>query len=88
MTINSALADYGISDFKGRELDTAFTTVTLRLKNRILGDYQDACFVFGHIIDAEFGMNREPIVAPCDHEDAIKRWELGHQFQSRWIVSG
>jgi len=33
-------------------------------------------------------MTREPVVAACDDEGAIKLWQTGHGFQSRWIVGG
>ena len=82
MTTESDVQDYGTSDFKGRPLDTAFARVTIRLRNPILGEYKDACFVFGRIADPEFNMTREPIVAACDDEDAIKLWQSGHKFQS------
>ncbi|MGO4871365.1 MAG: hypothetical protein ACLPGW_12265 [Roseiarcus sp.] len=88
MTTESNVQDYGTSDFKGRPLDTAFASVTVRLKNSILGEYKDACFVFGRIADPEFNVTREPIVAVCDDEDAIKLWQEGHKFQSRWVVGG
>jgi hypothetical protein len=87
MTINSELEDYGTSNFKGRPLDTAFARVTMRLKNRILGEYQDACFVFGRIIDTEFAMSREPVEFSCDEEAVGERWKTGHQFESRWIAN-
>ena len=86
MTTNSDVQDYGTSDFKGRPLDTALARVKIRLKNAILGEYRDACFVFGRIADPEFNMTREPFVAVCDDEGAIKLWQTGHGFQSRWIV--
>ena len=86
MTTDSDVADYGTSDFKGRPLDTAFARVKIRLKNPILGEYKDPCFVFGRIVDPEFNMTREPVVAACDEEGAIKLWQIGHGFQSRRIV--
>ena len=86
MTTDSDVEDYGTSDFKGRSLDTTFARVKIRLKNAILGEYKDACFVFGRIADPEFNMTREPFVAACDDEGAIKLWQTGHGFRSRWIV--
>ena len=83
MSTDSNVQDYGTSDFKGRPLDTAFARVTIRLKNAILGEYKDACFVFGRIADPEFNMTREPLVASCGDEGAIKLWQTGHGFQSR-----
>ena len=98
MSTDSDVQDYGTSDFKGRPLDTAFASVTIRFKNAILGEYKDACFVFGRIADPEFNMTREPFLAGpfvpvpsvphCGGEDAEKLWETGHKFQSRWIVGG
>ena len=88
MSFNHALADYGTSDWKGRALDTTFANVALKLRNRILGEYEDACFVFGNVNDAEFAMLREPFVARCDDIDAIATWKTGHSFASRWIVEG
>ena len=86
MSTDSDVQDYGTSDFKGRPLDTALARVKIRLKNAILGEYKDACFVFGRIVDPEFNMTREPFVAGCDDEGAIKLWQTGHDFHSRWIV--
>ena len=97
MTTDSDVADYGTSDFKGRPLDTAFARVKIRLKNAILGEYRDACFVFGRIVDPGFNMTREPFVAGpfvstppsvprCGGEDTERLWQTGHGFQSRWIV--
>ena len=86
LTTNSDVQDYGTSDFKGRPLDSALARVKIRLKNAILGEYKDACFVFGRIADPEFNMTREPFVAACDDAGVLKRWQTGHGFQSRWIV--
>ncbi len=88
MATDSDVQDYGTSDFKGRPLNTAFASVTIRLENAILGEYKDACFVFERIADPEFNMTREPVVAACDDGGPIKLWQTGHGFQSRWIVSG
>ena len=88
MTTDSAVQDYGLSDFKGRSLDTAFARVSIRMKNSILGEYKDVCFVFGRITDQEFHMLREPTFAHCEDADGVKAWQTGHGFQSRWIVGG
>ena len=83
MTTNFAdVQDYGTSDFKGRPLDTALARVTIRLKNAILGEYKDACFVFGRIVDPEFNMTREALRRRLRR----RRRHLGHVFHSRWIV--
>jgi len=88
MSADAFVQDYGMSDFKGRPLETAFAQITIRLKNAILGEYKDACFVFGRIADPEFNMTREPFVAGCSDEDAVKLWKSGHKFESRWTVGG
>ena len=87
MTIDSGLEDFGSSDFKTRGVDTVFSRITLHLKNRMLGEYKDACFIFGRINDTEFSMRREPAFAQCDDEAAIKAWQEGHQFKSEWLAS-
>ena len=84
MSENSELADYGVADWKGRSLETVFSRVNIRLKNRILGDYKDRCYVFGQINDVEFSMSREPIVLPCDDGADLAAWQTGHGFKSYW----
>jgi len=86
-SFNSSLFDYGLSDWKGRKLDTAFSQVKLRMKNRVLGDYKDVCYIFGRIIDSEFQMTRDPFEAKCDDTASIKSWQRAHGFQSRWLVN-
>jgi hypothetical protein len=79
--------DFGTSTFKTRGLDTIFARITLHLKERMLGEYKDFCFIFGRITDSEFSMHREPLFAQCDDEGAIKTWQAGHQFKSEWFAS-
>jgi hypothetical protein len=86
-TIDSGVQDFGTSNFKTRELDTVFSRITLHLKNRMLGEYKDFCFIFGRINDTEFSMRREPAYAKCDDEVAIKQWQEGHQFKSQWLAT-
>jgi hypothetical protein len=86
-TADTKVEDFGVSNFKDRSVDTVFTRITLHLKNRMLGEYKDACFVFGRINDAEFLMSREPTYAKCDDEATINAWQVGHQFKSEWLAS-
>jgi hypothetical protein len=67
--------------------DTVFARITLHLKNRMLGEYKDACFIFGRLDDTEFAMSREPVIAACDDEATIKAWQTGHQFKSEWFAT-
>ncbi len=85
--INSEVADFGTATFKGRELETVVARVTVDLKNRLLGEYQKRCYLFGRINDAEFAMVREPFVIACDDIGDLESWEQGHQFASQWIVN-
>jgi uncharacterized protein/mevalonate kinase len=87
MTIDSQVQDFGLSAFKGRGLDTVFARVTIHLKNRMLGEYQDPCFIFGRVNDTDFSMSREPVFAECDDEAAIMTWQAGHEFKSEWLAS-
>ena len=87
VTIDPGLEDFGTSNFKTRPLDTIFSRITLHLKNRMLGEYTDFCFIFGRINDTEFSMRREPVFAKCDDEAAIKAWQEGHQFKSEWFAT-
>ena len=87
MTIDTEVQDFGTSPFKSRALDTIFARITLHLRNRMLGEYKDFCFIFGRINDTEFSMWREPAFAKCDDEAAISTWQTGHQFKSEWLAS-
>ena len=87
MTIDTKVQDFGTSSFKSRALDTIFARITLHLKNRMLGEYKDFCFIFGRINDTEFSMWREPAFAKCDDEATISTWQDGHQFKSEWLAS-
>jgi hypothetical protein len=86
MSFNSELADYGVASWKDRPLDTAFARITIKLKNRMLGEYQDACFIVGQIVDSEFSTVREPVIMPCEKPAGIARWKTAHRFESRWII--
>lgn len=84
MSENAELADYGVADWKGRSLETVFSRVKIRLRNRILGDYKDRCYIFGQIDDVEFSMPREPIVLSCDDGADLAAWQTAHGFKSYW----
>ena len=87
VTVDSDVQDFGTADFKTRSLDTVFSKITLHLKNRMLGEYEDSCFIFGRINDTEFSMWREPAYTKCDDEAAIEVWQVGHDFKTQWFVS-
>jgi len=85
-SFNSEIYDYGHALWKGRPLETAFVRVTVRLRNRILGEYQDACIIFGRINDAEFNMVRDTIEVGCGQESDISSWKEIRSFESQWLV--
>ena len=87
MTFNTELHDYGVSDWKGRSVEAALSKITLRMRNRALGEYRDDCFVFGQLVDTEFSLTRDHFVQTCDNEAEIIGWKSGREFQSRWIVN-
>ncbi len=85
MTVETALLDYGISEFKGRSLETAFARTTVRMRNRVLGEYKEHCLITGFVSDKEFDMAREPIGVPCDEASrALEAYRQEQRFASRW----
>jgi hypothetical protein len=86
ISFNSDLLDYGQVNWKDRTLESSLAKVSLKLRNLPLGVYQDACFVFGYVLDGEFGVSRDPISAACDDGEALDSWKRSHAFQSQWIV--
>jgi uncharacterized protein len=88
MTMNFDIQDYGTAEFKGRTLEAALARVSIRLKNPILGEYKDACFVIGQLVDPEFNTFREALDAKCEDDQIIAAWQAGHSFKTRWTPSG
>ena len=86
LSIDSALSDYGIVEWKGRVLEAGFAEARLRMQNRDRGEYQDNCYVFGYVLDKEFDRARDAVVVKCNEQAAIERYKLGQRFSSRWIV--
>jgi len=86
-SVDTGLRDFGVVSYKARALEAVLAEITVHLKNRMLGEYRDECFVFGRVNDAEFAMAREPIFARCSDETTIRAWQAGHQFKSEWVVS-
>jgi hypothetical protein len=85
---NFDIQDYGTGEFKGRTLEAALARVSIQLKNPILGEYKDACFVIGQLADPEFNMMREILEARCEDDQIIAAWQAGHSFKTRWSPSG
>src|SRR5262249_745941 len=66
-----------------RPLDAVIVKSVIQQKNRILGRYEDRCFMFGVVFDPEFAMQRDPVVADCKDERSLNRWE---SFQTQWNI--
>ncbi len=84
--VTSAVADFGTVQWEGRSVDAIVIRSVLQQKNRILGKYDEACFLFAFVDDAEFTMERDRLAARCDNPDAVRTWKLGKHFSSQWIV--
>jgi len=83
--VTSDIADFGTVQWKGRSLDAIIVKSTIQQKNRILGKYDDACFMFGLVDDVEFMMQRELFSVDCGSGGAfLTKWKLGQNFQSQW----
>ncbi|MGA0598440.1 peptidoglycan-binding protein [Enterovirga sp. CN4-39] len=87
VSVDTNLADYGMADFKGRSLETAFARTAIKLRNRIRGEYAEHCFVTGFISDTEFSMDREPFLDRCeDAGPGLAEYARAERFVSRWLV--
>ncbi len=83
---NDELVDYGTADWQGRRLEAVVIKTSVTTKNAVRGEYSDACFVFGYLIDNEFEMRRDPITLPCETASTgLQTWQTGRSFESRWV---
>ena len=83
--ISSEIADYGNVQWHGRTMDGIIVRTLIQQKNRILGEYDKACFMLGLIDDQEFSMEREIFNEGCeDSGPVIERWKIGNSFASQW----
>ncbi|CAH0343230.1 peptidoglycan-binding domain-containing protein [Rhizobium sp. CECT 9324] len=83
---NDELVDYGTADWQGRRLEAVVIKTSVTTKNAVRGEYSDACFVLGYLIDNEFEMRRDPITLPCETASTgLQTWQTGSSFESRWV---
>jgi hypothetical protein len=83
--VDSEMRDFGTGVWKERRAEAVFARVQVDSKNRTLGDYRRHCFLVGYLVDAEFGLQRDPLEASCDDDEAgLVAWKIGHAFESRW----
>ncbi|WP_448954850.1 hypothetical protein [Labrys neptuniae] len=78
-----AIQDYGSASWKGRNLQAIVVQADVKIKSAERGEYKDACFILGAVIDAEFQMVRDPYEAPCS-DDTSAAWSTGHDLRSSW----
>lgn len=80
------LIDYGTADWQGRRLEAVVIKTSVTTKNAVRGEYADACFILGYLIDSEFEMRRDPIALPCGTAGgSLQQWQAGRSFDSRWV---
>ena len=87
MSSETTILDYGTAIYKDRALEVALATSRIRMRNRILGEYKELCFITGYVDDAEFGVKRDPIGTQCDgSQPKLAQYKQGERFTSRWIA--
>ena len=77
--------DYGLSDYRERIIETFITDINFKLKNRVLGEYEDFCARVAILDDKEFNVYREPKLAVCE-SSSLDSYKKKLDFQSSWIV--
>lgn len=86
--VTSDVADFGTVQWSGRALDAIIVKSVIQQKNRILGKYEDRCYMFGLVDDHEFMMQRDPFAVDCDSGGGfLRKWKVGEKFQSQWNVN-
>ncbi len=88
VSIDASVHDFGNAKWKDRTLEAAFADTHVTMKNRILGETKDFCWVLGGIDDAEYQVERVPVAVRCEQaDDILSRWFVGNGFVSQWVTS-
>jgi hypothetical protein len=83
--VSSDVADFGTVQWSGRPVDAIIVRSVIQQKNRIVGKYEDRCYIFGLVDDREFMMQRDPFAVECESGGSVvTKWKLGEKFQSQW----
>jgi len=77
--------DYGLGNYRDRVIETFVTDINFKLKNRMLGEYEDFCVRVAILVDKEFDFFREPKLAVCE-SNSLDSYKKKLDFQSSWIV--
>jgi uncharacterized protein len=83
-SVNSEIADFGVIQWQRRPLQAIVVMSVIHQKNRILGKYEDQCYMFGVVNDEEFNMWREPFAVDCTDGSFVSKWKIGKSFESQW----
>ncbi|MFL2931960.1 MAG: hypothetical protein ACJZ47_04030 [bacterium] len=95
MDITVRPSDYGTSSWgirTKRRIETVFVELNVKLKNSLLGEYQNTCFILGIIRDKEFdNILREPFESfasnkSCRDVKLDSDWKVKNEFQSQWRI--
>ena len=84
--VSSDVLDYGTVQWEGRQLEAVVVKTTIHQKNRILGKYDEQCYLFGFANDEEFAVYRESFSIDCGQLSELNKWKIGERFHSRWNV--
>jgi hypothetical protein len=82
--VSSDVADFGTVQWSGRPVDAIIVKSVIQQKNRILGKYENHCFLFGYVDDREFAMQRDAFAVDCESVSTLNKWKVGEKFQSQW----
>ena len=76
--------DYGSVIYNQRNLEGLILRLTVSLRNRKIGAYDDACWKISTVWDDDFSVWRNVDVTECDTENL--KWKLENKFSSEWLV--
>jgi hypothetical protein len=76
--------DFGSVQWEHRNLDAVIVKFVVQQKNRMLGRYDDQCFLIGMVDDAEFQMERDRFAVDCNNMPFVNSWRVGNEFRSGW----
>ena len=82
--VGSDVADFGVVQWEHRPLDAVIVKTIVQQRNRILGKYDDKCYLFGFVDDEEFNMLRDSFAVDCSNAWDVRKWKVGESFKSRW----
>jgi hypothetical protein len=83
--VNANIMDFGKVQWKDRSLVAIILRIDIKQDNRIRGEHQSKCFIFGIVDDLEFLIKRDPFDAECgSSQRAVADWKARRQFKTSW----